>query len=96
MFTFPKVSDGSISQIAIARITRGYSVKELAHLIDIDQSLVEAWEAGRDYPSTAKLNRLILLLRWPKGMLLSRNLSPEEAIKFVQEQRRKIEAGEAS
>jgi len=46
------------------RITRGYSQKQLAALLDIDHTYVSHWENGRRYPNVAILHDLVETLEY--------------------------------
>ena len=46
------------------RITRGYSQKQLAELLDIDHTYVSHWENGRRYPNVAILHDLVETLEY--------------------------------
>lgn len=53
-------------RIKQARISRGYSMAELAELIDVTRQAISQYELGKNEPSSSTLNLMIAVLKYPR------------------------------
>ena len=76
----PRVADGRVTRLAVARAVRGVSCHTLAERVGVAPSDISLWERGIDpIPSLAMHKRLGLALAWAWEDLMLEPLDHESA-----------------